>query len=374
MAKPFSVTYQQVKSIAENFMVPSCENKVSPFSGKYKSAQIKKIKEITTVLTSTNDTALFIVNYEEAGFVIVSGDKRLQPILAFSSTGSFPCDLNKCPAVTVDWLTFVKNNIIKLKESKISINPVTEANWGDMTTQQTGPIDPPPTTCTDEFLQYGSFLSTHWGQDNGFNKLLPTQQSLGCNNMPDSRAWVGCVPLAMAQMIRYHQRPDVYAWSVMPNTYSFINSGMDEIARMIRDIHKKVPVVYSCTSTGVNTVFDIGTCFRDSFNYYSAYDGTYGLAYVKNNLQLNLPVILAGGSESGDNRHSWVCDGYMYSKNCIYINGNYVGTSILEHLSMNWGCNGVADGWYSVDSFNPVLTNGINDFNFLKKMTINIIP
>ena len=83
---------------------------------------------------------------------------------------------------------------------------------------------------------------------------------------------------------------------------------------------------------------------------------------------------MSGGDQNGDNRHTWVCDGYMYSKYCLYFNGVYVGINEFEHLHMNWGWNGTADGWYSVDSFNPINDEGSHNLNFIKRMTINIIP
>ena len=366
----FAVNAFQVKVIAENFTAPTCENNGLSLKGRYKSVSINKIKDIKIVLTSAFDTALYIVNYENNGFVIISGDKRLQPVLAFSSANSFPSDFSKCPAACIEWMMKVKDVVEKVKKNDKKPDPVLDATWQNMTLQQTQPIDPPP-PCTDESLIYGPLISTNWGQGAGFNDSLPAQYNYGCSGMPNGKMLAGCTAVAMAQVMKYHNFPTTYAWSVMPNNYSPFDQGMGEIARLIKNINIAMPATYACTYTSC-VENDVSSKLKNNFSFTSATYASYNLNSIINNIVANRPVILNGGSE--EERHAWVCDGYEYFKYCVYINGVLMGTNEFQYLDMNWGWNGACNGWYNVYSFNPTINGTTYDFNISKTMTHNILP
>jgi hypothetical protein len=372
-SKSFTVGTSQIIAIAEHFKIPLRDKTLSPFSNNYKSAVKKSLKEIKVIFTSTGDTAAYIINYEENGFIIIAGDKRLHPILAFSSTNNFPTDFTQCPPASLVWLLSVKEKVEKLKKSDAQLDPTIESSWQNVTTQQQQPIDPPPNSCTDEYIQYGPLLSTAWGQTSGYNSQLPLGPTFGCMNLPyelNGHAYAGCVAVAMAQVIRYFQYPSNYAWSVMPSTY-LITSDMSEVARLIKDIDNATHSVYNCNSTTCSEDTIAHSLIND-FLYSSATYNTYNLNIIESNLQLNRPVIIGGGS--GSERHAWVCDGYMYSKVCVFINGVYEGTEEFQHLSMNWGYNGAANGWYYFDNFEPTINGVTHNLNNDKTMIYNIVP
>jgi hypothetical protein len=367
----YSVKASQVKEIAEHFSFFSNRKSNSSLSGNNKSATVKRIKELKAILTTKNDTALFIVNYENAGFIIVSGDKRLQPILAYSPTGSFPIDFSLCPPAAIEWLTFKKNQIERFKISKKINDPVTEANWNNLITPQViDPIDPPP-TCSDEQLNYGPLLYTSWGQGMYYNEYIPGLSEC-------THATVGCVSVAMAQIMKYYNYPidniHNFYWNIMPPNLNVWNNGIYEVARLMKCINDSLAPVYGCEQTLASHA-KIVPLLTNGFDFSTATNASYDFNTVKNEILANRPVMLIGGESE---RHVWICDGYVYSKYCVYYNGNWVGINEFHYLHMNWGWAGECDGLYSPDNFNPlevtILGNIQHDFNYEKEMIYNIVP
>lgn len=296
----------------------------------------------------------------------------MQPILAYSSSGSFPSDFSQCPPAAVEWLTFKKNQIEKLKKSKKGIDPSTEANWNNLITPQVvDPIDPPP-TCTDENLSYGPLLATTWGQSAPYHDTMIGLAS-GC-----IYPQVGCVGVAMAQIMKYHNCPsDIlrhFNWGIMPPNSNTWTNGIYEIQRLMKCINDSLMPNYGCEYTYASNA-KIIPLLINSFYFSSATNASYNFSTVKNEILANRPVMLIGGDSV---RHVWICDGYTYSKYCVYYYGNWVGINEFHYLHMNWGWSGVCDGLYTPNNFDPlevtILGNIQHDFNYEKEMIYNIVP
>lgn len=196
---------------------------------------------------------------------------------------------------------------------------------------------------------------------------MPT---MSCD-VPCGRAYAGCVPIAIAQVMKYHNYPTNYNWSSMPNSY-----GTTTTASLINDIHNSISgISYDCDGTGVDHDYNVASVFTNHFNYSSASQAGYNRETIKQQLRLNRPVILAGGSDAGwwifhnyTDGHMWVCDGFRriqnYSEDCS------MGWGYL-YFHMNWGWyNGSENGWYAYNNFNP----GEYTFNYDVKMVYNIKP
>jgi hypothetical protein len=159
--------------------------------------------------------------------------------------------------------------------------------------------------------------------------------------------------------MRYNQFPAWYNWAIMPNT-----TGSPETARLISDLHNALPVAYSCTGTGVSANFNLANVLINNFGYSTAIMSDYNLTSVWNDIGAFRPVMLMGISNSIGG-HAWVCDGTLYNKVCMFDNyGNFIAALTYNYLHMNWGWNGVSDGWFSYDNLGP--------YNLNKKMVYNI--
>lgn len=213
-----------------------------------------------------------------------------------------------------------------------------------------------------EIYTKGPLLNTEWYQTGGFNDDLPY---ISCNGS-NFQVYAGCVPIAMAQVMKYYQYPTNYNWSVMPLDY-----GTSTTASFISNIHDAIGNVYSgeasysCSATGVSASANMGTVLISQFSYTNAIKAAYNYSTVKSNLSNNRPVLLAGtNSNSG---HMWVCDGYITTR---YFFDDCTGISYL-HFHMNWGWyGGLYNGYFAFNNFNP----GNSTYNDNKSMVYNIIP
>jgi len=198
-------------------------------------------------------------------------------------------------------------------------------------------------------------------------------------SVPCGKAYAGCVPIAIAQVMKFHQYPISYNWSSMPNNY-----GTTTTASLIKDIHNsitinvfgnEIPAIsYDCDGTGVDKDYNTSGVFKNKFGYSSASQAGYNYETVKQQLRLTRPVILGGGRKSGwwifstyKDGHMWVCDGFRRS--FIWSEDCSMGWGYL-YLHMNWGWGGYENGWYAFNNFNP----DTYTFNYQVKMVYNIKP
>lgn len=347
----------------------------------------KKIKESFSTLGKDNKAVYHTINYEEGGFVIIAGDNRIPPIMAFSYDNSLPIEENtEYPEGLLDWfktqkewVEFVRENDFSDLKNGEELDYFPEANlWDPCPIQRLiysenmsyDPCDPNGGGgCEDQYTQVGPLLATTWDQGcdltsgNGYNQLMP---NLSCSPQC-GRAYAGCVPVAIAQVMRYHSHPQGYNYANMPNNAGNINN-----ATLIADIFNAFPSsqqTISCSGTGITAYVPGGfgtnfsSLFTSSFGYSSAIRAQYDFALVRGNLNLGRPVILDGDGTFG---HMWVTDGYLRAVFCS-------GQTLLK-LHMNWGWGGDGNGFFNYDNFTVTTSTGTKSFNQDKYMVYNIIP
>lgn len=332
----------------------------------------RTIETINNVKNEEGKISFYIINYDEGGFIILSADKRTQPILGYSENGKFVFDENSYPPGLKFWIKDTKNQITDIQNSNIEQSEKDKLAWELVQYAIANPSssifarEPPPEECYNHTEEYivGPLLNTLWYQGGGFNDALPTILCFGIN----VNAAAGCVPIAMAQVMKYYQYPTSYNWALMPLT-----SGTTTTANFIADIWDAIGNVYSgwpsydCDGTGVGTTLNMGNVLTTQFNYSSAVSANYDYNTVKSNLNYNKPVILSGnnGSPIG---HMWVCDGYRETS---YYFADCTGGTFYPLFHMNWGWwNGEYNGYFAYNNFNPNNTN----YNTAKKMIYSITP
>ena len=254
----------------------------------------KQIESVLEVPDDENQTAYYIINYENGGFLILAGDKRSEPLLAFSDVNKFDLDSEYFPGGLVSWLYNSKETIQSLREENVEIAPQIERQWDNLFQGETDivlhrtfppiiidpddpiddpdPLDPNP-DCEPYTIRVGPLLQTEWGQRCEYNSMTP---AMSCG--PCGHAFTGCVATAMAQVMRYHEYPTNYNWSGMPNA-----SGSDEIARLMRDIGIAVDMDYQCNGSGASVPNKVVPGFKNSFGYSSALYADYNYMTVKMN-------------------------------------------------------------------------------------------
>lgn len=315
-------------------------------------------------LSLVSSEGLFIYNVGEQGFVIISSNTVLPPVLGWSDQGTFP-DLEDAPENFTSWIRhydemidFATTNGIQ-PETKIQ-RLWDEAAQGIFGTRSTTTVDP--------------LVSTHWNQDCYYNEYCPETGGGWWWGGPCGHCYAGCVATAMGQVMKYWDYPTTgfgshsyvhseygeqsanfgattYHWDQMPNE---IWSTNDAIATLLYHCGVSVNMNYSASGSGAQSA-DVETALRSYFGYCgakyhtkSSYQDEAWNAMLRAELDLSHPIYYSGSN--GDSGHAFVCDGY--------------DDNDLFHFNFGW--SGSGDAFYS--------TYDVNGFNQGQAVVNNIFP
>lgn len=336
------------------------------------------LKEIKGIGDKSSKPSFYIVNFEEGGFCIISADKRTYPVLAYSSHSKFDLNLEKYPAALVYWLADQDNHISEIRNGNVKTDINYSKYWNADAVQR---ILTSKLFATRNMKNYrliyskGPLLSTTWGQGDGYNNSAPYKN---CSSYNNGRVPVGCVATAVGQVMKFHNYPNNYNWSIMPNevyTSTVSSDGTNEIATLLRDIGDAVGMDWGCDGSGVETK-KAANVLRNTFGYSSA-NYTTSLSKLEREIRLGYPVVLKGGRAQDwvifkvyKDGHAWVCDGCKVAEMDIRYRttrGDYDWRTVeYKTYHMNWGWNGYCDGWYHTSK------NKEGSFNYKMGMIYNI--
>lgn len=324
--------------------------------------------------------------------MILSGDKRTYPVLAFSEEDNFNVNATEYPSLLIEWLKTQDEYINEVRNDSIinssELHTVWELSEIESYISATASVKDESnslkagSSCSSQpfgvpilIATKGPLLNTTWGQGVGFNNMAP---NYGCSNYSNGRAPTGCVATSMSQIMRYYQYPNSYNWSLMPNVVSnSTSSGANEISRLMRDAGNSVGMDWGCSGSSSSTD-DAPGALKSTFGFSSANYSDFNTTTVYNELNGGYPVILRGGEKvtkwlifnTYDNGHAWVCDGMKYYRAKIKVPGGRFGpvTTCVPSYSyhMNWGWSGSHNGWYNG------LSNAVGSFNYKAGMVYNI--
>lgn len=349
------VSESEAKSVAEKF----CERK--GIAGEL-------------VLSDVRKTGCYIFNSSNGGFVIVSSDDKVTPIWGYSKTGSIQ-KRDESSSSFYGWLNSVNESVDSLAPL-IDDSQVDKSKWSQLRSGWSG-----------SSLRNARFvtplISTTWNQDEPFNRMCPENSQ------------AGCIAIAMAQVMKYHEYPKQgvgatkeYVSSInqykIPSVELNVEYDWDNMLNSYRDIYSQAEadavseLVYHC---GVATLMDYdqessGTnlllASKAFYNYFD-YDKSLRLlkrecfsdeqwhAILKEQLNSGRPFIYSGTDEQTANGHAFVCDGYDEEG--------------LYHFNFGW--DGQLDGYFSIDFLVPTFAlDGGEDrvFSYNQEALLDIIP
>lgn len=197
---------------------------------------------------------------------------------------------------------------------------------------------------------------------------------------------VGCVALAIGQIMAYHNYPNtisyIYSsgtkttlsWVDYPSYFTSLTDDAKALAELLRQIGESIHTSYHVSySEATADSVHVGL---SSFGYSSGYPETYSYNKIKACINNTGPVLAFGVTSNGDG-HSWVIEGYKTNRQyqvcewSVYDpDGFFVGrwNSIVpggihdeKYVFCNWGCSGTSNGLYSDGLFNFYLGNYSND-------------
>ncbi|MCR5821377.1 MAG: thiol protease/hemagglutinin PrtT [Bacteroidales bacterium] len=310
--------------------------------------------ELHNVTPKDWNGTLILYTAEPKGYVLMSADDAVRPILAYSTEAPFPTE-NIPPQVQV--LVNSYSDIVEYaRQHNLPQHPAWKQRMSTTRPRlkdQTG---------------VAPLVTTRWGQQYPYNILCPYDP-----RWDGVRSVTGCVATAMAQIMRYWQWPDIgwgqygydcytsssiyvgrlserfdtvhYRWGLMPDTLGDHSTVAEirAVSRLMYDCGAAVGMHYSYESSGANAWADweypvpsAGQALRTYFRYHPT------LRYVENycfgdsewmtmmlaELDAGCPVLYVAGF------HAFVLDGYDEER----------------RLHFNFGWDGLYDGFYAVDS------------------------
>jgi len=326
---------------------------------------LELVYQVSSPMTTSSSvrgpaTYFYVFNTSTAtGFVIVSADDVVYPILGYSGESNFnPEDI---PENMMKWLEGYKAQIRYAVENGLQATEEIKDEWDALLTGTGINSTAPPTGGVNPLLQ------TKWNQSPYYNALCPYDNQYG------ERTVSGCVATAMAQVMKYWNHPSTgsgfhsynhstygtlsanfgntaYQWGSMPNIVSGSN---DAVATFMYHCGVSVDMNYGVSATGGSGAYVISSaspvthCSEYALKNYFGYDESlsgkkradYTDSQWKGMLQADLdagrPVLYAGFGSGGG--HAFVCDGYDNN----------------DYYHFNWGWGGNSDGYFVLNALNP---------------------
>ena len=366
------VTKDQALDIAQRF--------ANAGTSKFKAMPNSRLTLAHAASTSGKPDYYVFNRGEGDGFVVVSGDDRVQPVWGYCDKGSF--DYDKMPANVKWWFGEYQRQMQYLRD-----HPQAKAR---KTVNLTTSVAP--------------FLTSTWSQCRPYNDYCPVAESDNDQYMIyGGRACTGCVATALAQMMYYYKWPargvgsksytfdlttcngtesmtlgadfsqSEYQWDLMKDQYLYMDKNnygyfdenwhiyikvIDEngdtitdpngihgnaVAKLMSDVGIACEMMYGYNGSGTYTYYAY-YALKDNFNYAvgynyrDEYEGDWD-EMLRGWLDYKFPVYCSG---SGSGGHAFIFDGYDNE----------------GRFHVNWGWGGYYNGYFETLALDP---NGSGD-------------
>ena len=316
------------------------------------------------------------------GFVVIAGDDRVRPILAYSTTGKYN------PNVVADGFRFTLDGFRKeiqyVREHNLAATPDIVAEWKRVS--ETGSLNRGGQTR----VVVAPLCQTLWNQNYPWNSQCPPcVDTLGNGG----HVFAGCAATAMGQVMKFWDWPAVgngshsyNADGIGPLTANFgeteyhfeliplaLDSTSSEeeiyyVAQLLYHLGIALDMQYSAVGSGANAL-SVYTAFQSYFRYtrdfpqINAGDLIPGYGYTNEEwaqmlkdggLDEHLPVFYTGSDDGGAGGHAFVCDGYDEN----------------DYFHFNWGWSGRDDAWCPIGALHTTRY----DFNQTNMFIGHIVP
>ena len=326
-------------------------------------------------LVSGSSAAFWQVNLSSGGYLIMTTDTALPPVVAFDPANAFNPDKTKPLGAMLDrQADLFQQELARPELRGNSFAAANQARWASLLSElRAFPEDDPSTIIRQPML------TTEWHQDLPYNFFCPSDPFDG------ERSITGCVAVAISQLMKYHEWPvagngtvtfsdnegeitaDLYAdfsfpyhWSQMADEYDGTASIATAlpVARLLTEAGTLVGADFELDGTSASSAH-----IHELLAQYLGYaQGTYGdsrqgyvgycrqatlFSRIRTDMVEGRPAIVAFPG------HAFIADG--------------LGTEDgLDYYHFNYGWGGLDDGWY-------LLTDG-TDGTIIVSATTNLMP
>lgn len=377
------------------------------------------IKKIYEYKDANEESLFYVINLKPKGFVIVPGDNLLEPVTAFSMTGHFKVSgVNYLKDIVThdigQQMVCIRTQQEAARKKRIPYKPSyrkkIQDQWNFLLRAGKSALLRTPSSRTNyHWVNLG--IMAEWGQRRRqsatisyacFNFYTPTPDGDGFRWDPGNRRNMpaGCGPIAMAQLMHYHQYPDQrigtqeftitvqnrktavtigggddrggpYDWPAMPfNTSHASKRQRMAVGALCRDAGFALRVDYTPDGTSAYPSF-VADRMENIFHYANARDtrdadhdlsGTEAFRrMVHCNIDAGYPVLLSLYSVTGN--HLSVCDGYQYIP---------IGGTRTTYYHLHFGNYGYNDAWYRLPTGEGTLPAGC--YSRVRSCVYNIFP
>ncbi|MDR1112301.1 MAG: C10 family peptidase [Bacteroidales bacterium] len=348
-----------------------------------KDCALSSIKTVNILQSDNKDTLLYEVIFSDGKTILLSGSKACFPILGhymskslsiFDSSRMTPCCLQAFVreyAAQVAWAFADKAMPLYYHEewddwqshnpmrsaTTVGVEPLTTSKWGQWVSND-----------------YNS--DTQTGDCTAYNYYVD-RDSRNCDGCPTDKCPVGCVAVAMGQIMYYWKYPVYlsnkayqYDWCNMPDA---LNSGRNNyaqernaVARLLKDCAESVNALY-CVGHCQTSALILSARYALENDFYYSDDinwelrSSHTLNNWKNKIKANLdnkrPVLYQSPGTRTDG-HAFICDGY----------------NSHDEFHFNWGHNSADYGWFALNAIEFDNSTGHHNYNYAQEAVFDIYP
>ena len=347
-------TVQDARAIASSFIQLRSES--VPAKRMQKAARATAVTvpvelAFTQYQIDNTTPAVFVFNSTDEGFVLVSAEDDARAVLGYSDEGTF--DANNIPENMQFWLQMYADEMNKAKGERLEVKGKVNRREAKGERRE---------ATSEEYPTISPILGqTIWGQGEPFNNKCPA--------ISGKRTVTGCVATALGQIMYVHKYPTkgtgshsyttatkklsvsadfgntTYDWANMIPNYngSYTTTQANAVATLLHHVGVAADMDYTPDGSGA-----ISNYAMAAMTQYFDYDKAINLLpkdYLKeetvlqaiaSDLQTGRPVYVSGATVNREG-HAFVCDG-MKSDGFLHI---------------NWGWNGMADGYFTLSALAP---------------------
>jgi hypothetical protein len=323
-----------------------------------------RVSALQPLAWSAQEPVFYLATFQQGGWLLATADNDLFPVVGWSTSG---LPTGELPPALLDRLQAEEQAVLAMRAAQGSCEGAAEA-WNALLTNRgaeraalrTDPSDVAP------------MVEAHWGQGSAYNTDCPSD-----NAGPGGHAYVGCVGVAIAQVMDYWNWPEqgefiqsyyheVYGDIGVDFNQVFYNweaitpaQSNDAVKELLYHAGVSVRMNYGPSSSTAQTSM-ISSALRTYFRYQDTARMVWRSSYTQDTwhtmlhseLAAGRPVIYRGQGNVGG--HAFNLDG--------------VQDSTWFHI--NWGWGGNYDGYFTLDDLTP----GSYSFNSVQGAVIGIAP
>ncbi|MDE5710492.1 MAG: C10 family peptidase [Bacteroides sp.] len=356
-----------------------------------------QISEIQTIQDDKFGVLMYAINFaNNNGYVLVSATKKYYPILAYAEQGHFDanqkgmdiwledeknmmkiCLDDSTATYNTQWMQYTKKDAVSnsLVKTRVESNYPETLNWWwmEVGNEITNPdyhsdyedlhaasgtlinnyfchVDEARKVlpnCASIYDEMAEICHRHGFSEDDviyhirefdertiINPLLTTNWTQGAPYNWKVKKALGCVTVAVAQVMYHHRKPSYYKWSEIN-----VNNDTTEVqGSFFKDLGERLGINYNTNNASAN--FGDAKRVLQGYGYSANEKGSCSSAEMLSALTANQPVCMGG--QAAKDGHAWVCDGY----DCNY-------TKVVLTVYAPFGTYPDSNGLYATNPYSP---------------------